>query len=266
MMHIYVVIILWKWRSSKQKGVQEGWWKGRGMVVLPVTENIKTTCCRVEITMREKRAETQDSSYLAVLKTKYRKREHWKKSKSSWKTPLTHHTALLGHSFALWISQSFLAGGPCGPRGKLSEEATRAGVSSCHVTCAMTSIPVVHRCSPGRSAGPLLEELYLGQPLPARAQHCCRFEPGWVITVAQTLWVRHCKTLRAWRKVRLWVRRVLFQWGCFGGHPPIWAPAFTTPLRWLRCRWHCRCHIAWQPASLAEWMLQADYLSSNCQG
>ena len=53
------------------------------MVVLPVTENIKTTCCRVEITMREKRAETQDSSYLAVLKTKYRKREHWKKSKSS---------------------------------------------------------------------------------------------------------------------------------------------------------------------------------------
>lgn len=103
---------------------------------------------------REKRDETQESSYLAILKPKYRKREHSQKLKPSWKTPLTHHTPHLGNSFALWISQSFLAGGPCGPCAKLSEEAPCAGVFSCPLTYAMTSVPVPHRCSPGCSICP----------------------------------------------------------------------------------------------------------------
>lgn len=41
---------------------------------------------------KERSEETQESYCLAVLKPKYRKKEHSKKLKPSWKTPLTHHS------------------------------------------------------------------------------------------------------------------------------------------------------------------------------
>lgn len=44
-----------------------------------ISKETENTRRRVEITMREKREETQESSYSAVLKPKYRKREHSKK-------------------------------------------------------------------------------------------------------------------------------------------------------------------------------------------